>query len=307
MEQAILPVEAIQERDVDLILLEELATDNSFCEWFAKELDLPDLTSVNSAWRSVSGFGLGETDILFSYNSNAQKIFVLIENKLDASFQNEQFNRYLKRADEYMEKKECDKVFTVLIAPEQYCESQSDFESYLTYELIAKRLDFLGSKRNLFKSKLLQIAIEKLRRGYQPINSIPVQDFWLSYWKNIEEKHPTFTMEKPNIVPHDSNWPLLHDDRLKNIVFCHKLRQGNTDATFKGFPKEVELKIKEILPDWAKFEKHNRNFSIRVFSGKVDRTKDFYEQIDKVEYGLQNLDKLRNWIIENKNWLQQTV
>ena len=40
MEQTILPVEAIQERDVDLILLEELSTDNSFCEWFIRELDL---------------------------------------------------------------------------------------------------------------------------------------------------------------------------------------------------------------------------------------------------------------------------
>ena len=44
MEENILPVEAIQERDVDLILLEELATDNSFCEWFINELDLPKIS-----------------------------------------------------------------------------------------------------------------------------------------------------------------------------------------------------------------------------------------------------------------------
>ena len=105
MEETILPVESIQERDVDLILLEELSTDNLFCEWFINELKLPNLTSVNGAWRSISAFGLGETDILFSYNSNSSKIFILIENKLDAVLQCDQFNRYIQRADELFSKK----------------------------------------------------------------------------------------------------------------------------------------------------------------------------------------------------------
>jgi hypothetical protein len=303
MEQTILPVEAIQERDVDLILLEELSTDNTFCDWFIRELDLPKLTSVNGAWRSLSAFGLGETDILFSYNSNEKKIFVLIENKLDASFQNEQFNRYVKRAEEYVTTKECDLAFAILIAPTLYCENQSDFENYLTYETISERLEFVGSKRNLFKSELLKIASEKLRRGYQPINSLPVQNFWHSYWKFKVDKFPSLIMKKPDIVPHNSDWPMLFDDRLKDIVFYHKLGQGNTDATFKGFPEEVEFKIKEQLPGWAKFEKHNKSFSIRIFSGEIDRTKDFQEQIHTIENGLKNIERIRDWILENKNWL----
>ena len=69
MDSNILPIESIQERDVDLILLEELSTDNGFCEWLVIELNLPKLTSVNGAWRSISDFGLGETDILLTYNS----------------------------------------------------------------------------------------------------------------------------------------------------------------------------------------------------------------------------------------------
>lgn len=302
MEQNILPIESIQERDVDLILLEELSTENAFCEWFVRELDLPILTSVNGAWRSISAFGLGETDILFSYNSNDEKIFVLIENKLDASFQNEQFHRYLKRTDEYLTKKECNKAFAILIAPKLYCENQNDFENYLTYETIAERFEFIGSKRNLFKSYLLKIATEKLRRGYQPINSVPVQSFWLSYWNFKEKKYPSLNMKKPDIVPYNSDWPMLYDNRLKNIVFYHKLGQGNTDATFKGFSEEFEFKIKEVLPEWGKFEKHGKSFSIRMYSGKIDRTKDFNEQIDKVENGLKNLECIRNWIVENINY-----
>ncbi len=196
MDQTIIPVEAIQERDVDLILLEELTTDNAFCEWFIKELGLPNLTLSNGSWRSISDFGLGETDILYSYNSDTKKIFVLIENKLDASFQNEQYDRYFKRAKEYETKKECDIAYVVLVAPELYCENQSEFENYVTYEAIAKRLEFTGTKRNLFKSKLLQIATEKLRRGYQPVNSVPVQNFWHSYWEYKEKNYPSLIMKK---------------------------------------------------------------------------------------------------------------
>lgn len=304
MEQTIIPVESIRERDVDLILLEELSTDNSFCEWFIRELDLPSITSVNGAWRSISAFGLGETDILFSYNSNDKKIFVLIENKLDTSFQNDQFNRYTKRAEEYLTRKECDNAFAILMAPKLFCENQNDFENYLTYESVAQRLEFVGSKRNLFKSNLLQIATEKLRRGYQPVNSIPVQHFWHSYWQYKEEHFPSLIMKKPDIVPHNSDCPMLYDNSLKDIVFYHKLGQGNTDATFKGFPEEIEYKIKEYLPAWATFKKHSKSFSIRVFSGKIDRTKEFDKQIANVEKGLKNLERIRNWIIENKELLQ---
>ena len=42
MEDSILPIESIHERDVDLILLEELTTDNAFCEWLINEMEFPN-------------------------------------------------------------------------------------------------------------------------------------------------------------------------------------------------------------------------------------------------------------------------
>jgi len=303
----VLPVEAIQERDIDLILLEEFITENSFCEWFVEQLDAPTFNSLNGAWKSISDFGFGETDILFSYNSGNRKIFLLIENKLNASFQNEQYDRYLKRAKEYQNKKDCDEVFYVLVAPELYCNNQNFFDCYITYEMIDKRFQLIDSKRSLFKSQLFQIAIEKLRRGYQPINSIPVQDFWHSYWRYREERYPNLLMKKPDIVPYKSDWPVMYDDNLKNIVFYHKLAQGFSDATFSNFSEEVEEKLKQNLPNWATYKRHNRSFSIIVFSGKVDRTKNFNEQIANIEAGLNNIRRLRDWIFENRHLLSDHI
>lgn len=300
MEDIILPVEAIQERDIDLILLEELSTDVTFAEWFVRELQLPVLTSLNGSWKSMSGIGLGETDILFSYFSGDRKIFVLIENKIDASFQDLQFERYEKRASAYVSKGECHEAYSVLFAPEKYCNTQSDFDNFISYESVSGRLEFTGSKRNKFKSELLKIAIEKLRRGYRPINSPDVQRFWLAYYQFKEASYPSLLMKKPGIVPLNSDWPQLTDPRLKGVTFVHKLRQGNVDANFAGFPEELAYKIKEVLPQGAVLQKHNKTFSIRIFSGKIDRTQEFDPQLEAVRKGLDNIQFLRDWILERK-------
>ena len=154
-EQNIIPIESIQERDIDLILLEELSTENSFCEQFVSELKLPDFSSSNGTWRSITDFGLGETDLLFSYNSFDKRIFVLIENKLNASFQFEQFIRYEKRSNEYIKKGYCDDAYCVLIAPNFYCENQIYFEKFISYELISELFDKQNSKRGDRKSTRL--------------------------------------------------------------------------------------------------------------------------------------------------------
>jgi len=308
MEENILPVEAIRERDVDLILLEEFATDNTFCEWFINELGLPKFTENSRVWRSITGYGLGETDILFSYKSESKRIYVLIENKLDASFQSKQFERYIQRAENYVTDNSCDSAFIILVAPKLYCDNQSQFENFVCYEQICKRLEFTGTKRNMFKSNLLKIASEKLRRGYQPVNSEPVQKFWHSYWKFKEDKYPNLRMKMPDIVPQNSDWPMLYDDDLKGIIFYHKLEQGNTDATFKKFPTETEYKIRELLPDKYELVKHSKSFSIRIFSGKIDRIEGFDNQKAVVNEGLRNLEELRLWLNKNKeNWLQHGI
>ena len=69
MEKDFLLAESIQERDIDLILLEELNTNKDFCQFIIDLVKLPNITSNNIAWKSVMGFGIGETDLLFSYKS----------------------------------------------------------------------------------------------------------------------------------------------------------------------------------------------------------------------------------------------
>jgi hypothetical protein len=59
------------------------------------------------------------------------------------------------------------------------------------------------------------------------------------------------------------------------------------------------FKIKEKLPNGMLLEKHNKSFSIRIKSTKIDKTKEFEDQIEDIKKGLFNLEQIRNWIIEN--------
>ena len=133
-----IPVESVQERDVDLLIIEELNVSFDFCKWFIGNLGLDLPTSTVKSFRSVSDYGLGETDILISYNTNNKKYFILLENKIDATFQSGQLERYENRGENYVQMKECDESCIALIAPKSYCENQSSFIKFITYESIEK-------------------------------------------------------------------------------------------------------------------------------------------------------------------------
>lgn len=294
------PIETILERDIDLILLEELNANNYFIKWLINLLELPELTKNIGAWRSISDFGLGETDLLFAYNSNNEIYFVLLENKLDANFQEQQFERYQKRGEQYVAENKCSFFYSVLISPKLYAEGQNDFERFITYEDIRDYFDFANNERMKFKAKLINIAIEKSRRGYQPTNCEPVQKFWHSYWKFKEEHCANFKMNKPNIVPFGSDWIQLRLKELKGVIFYHKLSKGYIDATFCNFGIEIEYKIKNILPNEYLFVKHKSGrFTVRQKIDSIDRTLNFDDQLEVVKTGIEKIKAVSNWIIQN--------
>ena len=291
MDYSFIPVESVQERDIDLLIIEELNVSLDFAVWLLNELDLKQPPSQVKAYRSVSDFGLGETDILISYLIESSTNFILVENKIDASFQQSQFERYRKRAENYVKNKECDKCHVVLMAPKSYCKSQTDFSSFVTYENIKKYFINQNNTRGNYKAEILSIAIEKERRGYVAMNSIPVQAFWKAYYKYQNINHNRFRMKKPDIVPFKSDWIQLQSERLKEITFNHKLEKGFIDANVKIIPN-----LKSELPDWIEIIEHKKSVSFRVKCTEIDRTKSLNIQVKEVEESFEKLTKLEHWL-----------
>lgn len=290
-------VESIQERDIDLLLLEELYADTAFLDWMINKLQLPRLSTFKGAWRSISDYGLGETDILISYQSEKDGIYILLENKLDASFQAEQHNRYIQRSARYVDEGKCDIAVEVLVAPEGYCTNQNDFSKCITYEDISAWFSAAGDARSSFKSELLQIAVEKLRRGYSPTNSEVVQQFWHSYWCLQNELLPEFRMKEPKVVPVNSDWPVLAVDALPNIKFYHKWKQGNVDATFTGLTEAQVNDLEEQCSEPFVVARHHSSCSVRLKSLQIDRLGSFEPQKEAITMGLYHMRALKEYLI----------
>ena len=299
MEKDFLVAESIQERDIDLILLEELNTNKDFCKFMIDLIKLPKISSNNLAWKSVVGFGIGETDLLFSYKSKNEIIFILIENKLDADFQNNQFSRYLTRAKKYINEGKCNQSYVLLIAPKEYCNNQNEFNRFITYEMIVKFFKNEKTKRGKFKAQLLKIGIEKLRRGYQAVNDSRVHNFWNEYNKILIDKTKLFYINPKalKVVPSNADWIYFRNDLIGElkIKIIHKLKLGYIDIQIKN--KTILEKL--ITTEKYKLTKTGKSNSLRVKVHPLIRHDNFEEQKRKVEESIYELIELYNFFLEN--------
>jgi hypothetical protein len=133
--------EALAERDIDFLLLEEFQVNGEFVAWFCGEIDLLNVAQ-DGAWHSVFDAD-GETDLLLRVFQGPQRIGVLIENKVAAAEQPEQAERYRFRGCRMVEQGKLAAFKTVLCAPETYLAARpkNGYDYTVAYEKIAKWFD----------------------------------------------------------------------------------------------------------------------------------------------------------------------
>jgi hypothetical protein len=294
----IIPVESARERDIDMLLLEELSVNDVFCSWFVSNLELPIYHKGICVLKSVTLEHLGESDLYFLYESEGEKVLVLIENKLDTIFQENQYDRYKKRAKRYMERGECHKAYYVLVAPENY--PQGSFEKRISYEEIAKKLSEDGTRRSSFKAEILRIAIEKERRGYSPINDEKVLSFLKSYYKVQQFIYPEIGLNDREKAGSRADWVNFKEDRLQGIKIIHKLKDGYVDATFFRYSSELIPQLELIKPNEANIAYHEKSFSLRISVSKVIKEEDFAGQSEAISKGIGMVELLHKWLLAHR-------
>lgn len=269
-----LPVESVQERDIDLLLVEEFLSSDSFIDFFTDTLDLPHCDKLLNVQRSIHDFDLGETDVLVEYAHRDRTIALLIENKLDAAFQPDQAVRYETRASHYRDAGKYDAAYTILVAPAQYIERQHDFSNCVSYEQIADYFRNAGlEKRGDYKVTLLKIASEKLRRGYTAINSEHNQAFWRDYHAQLALNAPEIFMKPVTIVPAKSDWIELE---MGAVRVTHKLAKGQLD--FAGLSADQQACLIERFGEVATRISFKSGDVVRVSTEVLDRMSPFTDQ-----------------------------
>jgi hypothetical protein len=200
---------SVDERDVDLLLLEEFHVSDEFVAWFCTELGLSGV-APNGAWHSVSDTD-GESDLLLRVFRDGRRLGVFIENKIGAPERDRQDERYHLRAKRVVEQRKLDEYMTVICAPRGYLDALSKDSTYqhrISYERIADWFGKQPGRRAAWRRSVMFEAIERARRGYVMVINAAITAFHQAYW-NYLRRHPLIQMSEPKKRGNNSNWIIL--------------------------------------------------------------------------------------------------
>ncbi len=284
-----------------------------FREWFSSRVfGEPIYQSKIGSWHSLSYLDLGESDLVFLFEAiDGPRTVIHIENKINASPQPEQGNRYRFRGEKGQKDGYWENFKTCIIAPNKYLSSSKNSESYdieVSYEEI---LAYFQSRRPLgerfsYKARILLEGIEQNRRGYQPEYNDAMTNFVADYYKYAADNYPQLYMQKAKPRPAGSTWIMFYPPNLndKGINLVHQLTKGLVKIFFKGLSEEfekLETKYNPILPENASIGLAGKSVAISIKVPPIEPlSKRFEEERDKVDIALNHLVLLLNLVTNNE-------
>ena len=324
----------IRERDIDLLMVEELRSSRPFQRWFLRTVlkNTPQLRKVGIAcvkvWHSITEKGpdAGESDIIADFEVDAPKverIRIRIENKIDAPFGDSQAERYEGRARQDLSDREFDQSLCILMAPNDYIESvPGDFASFdetISYEQIAEafeeradQVDEESGRRCRHKIEMLEQAIYKHRRGYTPEADPKVTAFWKGYWEDARRVAAGLRMERPGDKPAQSGFVHLTKSieakrPLPGCKTLHKLAHGRVDLQITGWADRLEAvggAIDPLLAPGMILRKAGKSLAVSIEVPVLDTTRPFDQQRDEARAGLDAATRLQAWFNQNHRALR---
>ncbi len=241
-------IESVTERDIDLLVLEELCVSKEFRDWFsARVYGCPVLKSYVGAWHSVNDEVLGESDLVFIFDAeDGTTKAILVENKISAAAQPDQGRRYTERGDKGKAEGYWQEYQTCIIAPRKYLQSPTQAQEYdcqITYEEI---MAYFVSRRSVerrhdYRAKVVMEGVGQQRRGYQPKVSDAMTGFASQYWQFVQEHYRELGMLEPKARAAGNTWVYFYPSGFpKTVDFVHQLTGGFLKVFFKGKAPEFE-------------------------------------------------------------------
>ena len=292
-------IEAVTERDIDLLLLEELNVSESFCRWLSERTSMP-VATIDSfgAWHSISDASLGQSDLVMVVESDNKTFALLIENKIDAPAMPAQGKRYSERGKLGIQDGRWDWFATCMVAPQLFLDSSNDASVYdinISYESISKWMEnHCGDKaRGSWKCYLIKEAIEQNRRGYVLKPDEKVTAFWHAYWQAAERHYSELEMEEPDKKGAHSDWIYFYPDPLpKGVCILHRLKDGYVDLKIDGAADQLDQLAEQVSEHDVTVVKAGNSAAIRATVISIDKFQPYEHQAEQAVSGMQAASRL---------------
>lgn len=300
-------IAGVCERDIDLLMLEELQSSPAFRSWF-----LNRVLQMGSQWATYIGSlrsvtqSSGESDLEAAFlGADGKRLRLMIENKVGAGLQPAQASRYRVRGNNYVSSGACNVFSTVIVAPRRYFGATGGakgFDAKVTYEDLLDwyaAAEDLGDRRH-YKVALLRSAIDKGTLGYQPEVDHVTSGFWHGYWRLAKLEAPELEMSEPTNKPSGAGFIWFRPPSLpKGISVCHKVNRGYVDLQFPGMGdrlNELESRCGSLLEQDMKFAKASKSAAIRLTVPVLNSNQMIEGQEEPTAEGLRAAVRLLRWI-----------
>ena len=329
------------ERDVDLLLVEELKCSADFVRWFADKVVAVTAAPISVAASEVTHskrrtYNRREIDICVALRGfTGQTTILLIENKLDTSEQFEQAESYRAEAALLVESGNARAAFTVLVCPGAYVRQHatfaSKFDANVSYEDIsvymaerARQPGELGARLR-HRHELIVQAITKSRRGYEAIPLPLIEQFNAKYVTLAKNECPALKAD-PSMLkegrPGESKTMIFAPEALPVWEFLpqmrivHQLREGNANVNFYGWGDHFTALAGAMASDLAgtpyrlvptvnKRANGKSGLMIVAETPSIDNLSGFDAQRDLILAGMKAADDLRAWIWSHREVIRR--
>jgi len=295
--------ERIGERDVDLVIMRAFSAIPEFSALFFEELGWRGAT-ITHIEHSVMDHEFGESDVIIKALYGDIRCALLIENKIDANAQPEQYQRYVERGEKGLRSQEYDCFEVFITAPKAYLDTDPEAQKYphqLSYETM---LGFFEKQGAEFESEIIRTAIKKKEDGYTLLEVKPVTEFWQKLHFYINESAFTVSMNAPVGAKGSRSTTVPFKIPLAGAMLFFKARHGFVDLEFTG--KECEstrLKkdLLEYLEDGMQWEETGASLSLRIKVKPIDFRLPFEQAVDEVNLMLSAVERLTTFAVRLNN------
>lgn len=328
----------VEERDIDLLLVEEFFANRSFFEWFSGRISLGPIDEYEVKHSLYREEKRGQTDIglnLYTKGENGEPYqtgVVLIENKVFAPFTDRQPERYAEECRRILESGELKTAVSVLVCPAAYARGLRElkyFDHHVSYEDIvgflsgARANDDKTTLRYQYRSFMLEQAINRYRRGYNLVVNEAVTDFYGEYAEICRRNFPQLVMKEKasskNGRPAGSMTVYFNVDKtleqhpfMPTVTMQHHLRRSNVKIVIRGWGKYFDFLSKQAEADlqgtpYYMF-KTGQSVCVAIDVPDVSNKMPVSDQVGAVEECLNSAMALSEWYAENeqilKGWIQ---
>ncbi len=291
------PLSSINERDIDLILLTAIHWSAAFRAALVRKLSIMSIAEFIGARREVHTRE-DETDLVLEVRTeDGDRLAIIIQAKIDPSFQLKQSQRCRSRGHEGKALGQWDRFLTCLCAPKAYASAYvrvGDWDHVLFLEDAADELAIHAEPFAGFLGAAVRQTADEYERDGR-VASLKATAFWTRYADVCLQDFPELRMARPRTITlsNDLRPKFLANMLPSGIRLEHKAPDGHVDLSFqKRDARDLAEKLGDALPHDLSIFSTRRSAVIRAVVPRLVATEPFGPQTEAVRASLEAVRRL---------------